>query len=63
MHFTRENGDKTKKIEMGFGMEYIRQTRKILRDFSESKHKSLLYQQWPGNLSDVVEKHLQKQIL
>lgn len=61
--FTSENGGKTKKIEVGFGVEYISPTRKIIRDFSESKYETLLYQQWQGNLSDIlVEKHLQNQI-
>lgn len=34
-----------------------------LRDFSESNHELLQYQQWPGNLPDMLEEHLQKQVL
>lgn len=58
MHFTIENGDKTKKIEAGVGVEYIIQTEKTIRDFSESKHESFLYQQQRENVSDIPEETL-----
>lgn len=58
MHFTTENGDKTKKIEAGVGVEYIIQTEKTIRDFSESKTESFLYQQQRENVSDIPGKTL-----
>lgn len=58
MYFTTENWDDTKKMEV---LEYNTLAR--LRYFSESKHGLLLYQQWSGNLPNMLEEHLQKQVL
>lgn len=58
MCFTTENWDKTTKPEV-----LEKNTLARLRYFIESKHELLLYQQWPENLPDMLEKHSETPIL
>lgn len=63
MHFTIENGDKTKKIEAGVGVEYIIQTEKTIRDFSESKHEYFCISSREKMFLTFQKKHWQKEII
>lgn len=58
MCFTTENWDDTKKMEV---LEYNTLAR--LRYFADYYYGLLLYQQWSGNLPNMLEEHLQKQVL